>query len=127
MTELRERTIGAMKLRNLADTTIATRPQSRKRRHTVRLNRTRPSGVSLCRYLESAVFTIDIPGRKRPDWCRALRRMNLRTQIGPRCGSIEQKSVYCNLPARSLPTVAEARRGSVPHVCYGNIWVRTEF
>ena len=28
MTELRERTIGAMKLRNLADTTLATRPQS---------------------------------------------------------------------------------------------------
>src|ERR1700681_900353 len=28
MTELRERTIGAMKLRNLADSTIATRPQS---------------------------------------------------------------------------------------------------
>jgi len=42
----------------------------RKRRHTVRLNRARPSVVSLGRHLESAVFTIDIPGRQRPDWSR---------------------------------------------------------
>jgi transposase InsO family protein len=32
----------------------------RKRRHTVRLNHARPSAVGLGRYLESAVFTIDM-------------------------------------------------------------------
>ena len=36
----------------------------------VRLSRARLSAVSLGRYLESAAFTIDIPGRQRPDWSR---------------------------------------------------------
>jgi hypothetical protein len=49
---------------------MGTEPTSdwrRKRRHTVRLNRARLSGVSLSRYPERAVFTTDIPGRQRPD------------------------------------------------------------
>jgi hypothetical protein len=44
----------------------------KKRRHAVLLNRTRPRGLSLGRYLESVVFIIGIPGRQRPDRSIAL-------------------------------------------------------
>ena len=84
----------------------------RKRRHTVRLNRARLSGVSPSRYPEWAVFTIDIPGRQRPDL--ALVRLG--------------RNPYCNLPKN--PPSLNRGRGAVQAciaVCYWSTCVRPDF
>lgn len=111
----------------LQDGSAGNRPQvtsdwRRRSRHTVRLSRSRESGVSFCRYFESAVFTIDklfgsgLTGVEsclgrifEPKLARAVVR--------------QSRNPHCNLRGRRLSAVPEGRRGLVSPVGCGNIWV----